>query len=151
MSTITEISTAIKTILDTLSDIDVSSLDSYLPPITTLKVALVMPPMGMSGTVEAAVGRKTRLEHRIPCELWIKMDKGNQADCMQRGREICLAAAAELQANLTLNDTVTFLGDDSGTPPFTWSVDNEILDLGKAAFVRATLTVTVTEWVTLQA
>lgn len=152
MSTITPIVTAIKTILDPLADIDESSINSYLPSIKTRKVALIIPPMGMAGTVGAPVGRRTRLVHQIPCEFWVRVTGGDQADMMQRGREICLTAAAELQASLTLNSTVEFLGDGAETPAFSWRVDDNIIELGeRAAFIRAILTVTVTEWVTLTA
>jgi hypothetical protein len=150
MATITQISNAIKTIISALPDVDEASIDGYLPGVTTQKVALVMPPLGLSGTVEAPVGRKTRLVHRIPCEFWVRVDGGNPAAAMQRGREICLNAAAELQASLTLNGTVTFLGDDN-SPPFAWAVDPEIFEIGKGRFIRGVLTVTVTVWVTLQA
>lgn len=150
-TTLTAICTAIKSILDGVPDIDESTINGYLPPIETRKVALVIPPMGMEGTVGAPVGRKTRLIHRIPCELWVKVDSGKVDDSMRRGREVCLAAAAELQANPTLNDTVSFLGDGTESPPFAWRVGNELIDLGKATFIPAVLTVTVTEWVTLTA
>jgi hypothetical protein len=151
MSTITQICTQIKTLLDTLPAIDQSSLDGFLPPVRTQKVALVIPPMGMRGNVGAPVGRKTRLVHRIPCEFWVKVDTGDLAACMQRGREICLDAAAELQASLTLGGAVTYLGEGEGSVPFDWAVEDQVLQVNNVAFIRATLFVTVTEWVVLQA
>lgn len=156
MSSITQIATQIVAILDTaLSDIDKASLDSYLPLITTRKVALAIPPLGMRGTVGAPVGLKTKLTHRIPCVMWVRLDNGDLGNCLQRARDICLEAAAELQATAlpgsALNNTVTYLGDGEGSDPFDWSVEESIFAVGNLDFIRATLFVTVTEWVVLQA
>ena len=153
MSTLTQITAAIKIRLEALPDVDHASIDGYLPPVNTQKVALVMPAMGMSGTVGAPVGLKTRLVHRIPCEFWVKVNNGDLVATMRRGREICLDAAAELQSSAVvgsaLDGTVTSFGDGAGSDPFVWSVDDNIIDTGKAAYIRATLFVTVTEWVVL--
>src|SRR5687768_730063 len=131
MSTITEISSAIRVLLATLSDIDQSSLDSYLPPVTTQKVALVMPPMGLRGSVNAPVGRKTKLVHRIPCEFWVKVFNNDLVSSMQRGREVCLNAAAEIQTTVTPNSAlgglVEYFGDGGGSPAFEWAVDDEMI------------------------
>lgn len=152
MSTVTEICTQIVVVLDALNDIDFSSTSQYLPVVTTQRVALLVPPLGLRGTVGAPVGRKTKLVHRIPCELWIRIDNGDLAAGMTRGRDICLEAAAELQATLTLNNTIDFFGDGEGAAPFEWAVDDEMIQIGNnSKFVRATLFVTVTKWVVLQA
>ena len=150
MTTLTAIANAIRDILIDLEDIDLATLDGYLPAVETQKVALLIPPMGLRGSVGAPVGHKTRLVHRIPLEFWVRVDNGDLAACLRRAREVCLNAAAELQANLTLSGTVTHLGDGD-TPPFEWSVDDEMINTGKATFVRANLAVTVTVWVVLTA
>lgn len=149
MSTLTQITDAMLTLVNSLSDVDQASRDGYLPPVTTQKVAAVMPPMGLSGEVGAPVGTKTRLVHRIPCEFWVRVHNGDLVASLRRGREICLDAAAELQASLTLGGTVTFLGD-GGETVFAWRVDDEMIEVGKGTYIRAILTTTVTEWVTLQ-
>lgn len=151
MSTITQISTALKTLIATLSDVDQAAIDSYLPPATTQKVALVVPPMGLRGTVDAPVGRKTKLVHRIPCEFWVKVHSGDLTNTMLRAREICLDAAAEVQASLTLGGLIEYLGDGGGTPAFEWAIDDNMINLGHGTYIRGTLFVTVTEWVVLQA
>ncbi len=151
MSTITQISTAIKALIATLTDVDQSSIDSYLPPAVTQKAALVMPPMGLRGTVDAPVGRKTKLVHRIPCELWVRVHNGDLPTTAARAREICLDAAAEIQASLTLGGLVEYLGDGGNAPAFEWAVDDEMINVGQGTYIRATLFVTVTKWVVLQA
>ena len=102
MTTLTAIANAIRDILIDLEDIDLATLDGYLPAVETQKVALLIPPMGLRGSVGAPVGHKTRLVHRIPLEFWVRVDNGDLAACLRRAREVCLNAAAELQANLTL-------------------------------------------------
>jgi hypothetical protein len=153
VSSISEIATQIGVILGALADIDEVSLDNYDPPVKTRSVALVLPPFGLRGRVGAIVGLKTRLVHRIPCELWVKMDTGDLDAVMQRGRDICLEAACELQATAeigsALNGTVTLLGDDTGAAPFEWQVDENPIRVGNVAYIRATLFVTVTEDVDL--
>ena len=150
MSTLTQITDAMLTIIGGLSDVDQVSRDGFLPPVTTQKVAAVMPPMGLSGEVGAPVGTRTRLVHRVPCEFWVRVNNGDLVATMRRGREVCLDAAADLQASLTLNGTVSFLGDEGGNA-FAWRVDDEMIEVGKSAFIRVVLITTVTEWVTLQA
>lgn len=151
MTTITQISTAIKVLIEALSDVDQASIDSYLPPVTTQKVALVMPPMGLRGSVDAPVGRKTKLVHRIPCEFWTKVHNGDLPSTVARAREICLNAAAEVQASLTLGGLIEYLGDGSGSPAFEWAIDDEMINVGHGTYIRGTLFVTVTQWVVLQA
>lgn len=151
MSTITQISTAIKALIATLTDVDQSSIDSYLPTATTQKVALVMPPMGLRGTVDAPVGRKTKLVHRIPCEFWVKVHNNDLPTTVARAREICLNAAAEVQASLTLGGLIDYLGDGGGSPAFEWAIDDNMINLGHGTYIRGTLFVTVTEWVVLEA
>ena len=154
MSTITQIVTQIQAILDPLPDIDYSSISEYLPAAKTRRVALIIPPLGMSGTVDAPVGIRTKLVHRIPCEFWVVVHNGDLAASMNRGREICLQSAAELQATervgSALNGTVTYLGEGEGSTSFEWAVEDNIINIGNASYIRALLRVTVTEWVTLQ-
>lgn len=155
MSTITQISTQIGVILGAMDEIDQVSLADYNPPLQTRSVALVIPPFGLSGQVAAPVGLKTRLTSRIPCEMWIKMRSGPEHldESMQLGRDICLAAAAELQATATqgsaLNGTVKHFGDEEGNNPFEWRVEDNPIQVGNATYIRGLLFVTVTDWVVL--
>lgn len=151
MSTIIQITTAIKAILDAIDDVDQSSFSDFLPSVKTRKIALIMPPMQLSGRVKAPVGQKAEIVDRIPCEFWVRIENGNLAACAERAREICLHAAADLQATATyadaLNGVVDYFGDDrNGNNAFAWSVDEQMVEIGKSTFLRATLFVTVTEW-----
>jgi hypothetical protein len=155
MSTITEIATQIAAILDAgVADIESTELDSYLPTVRTATVALVIPPLGLSGRVAAPVGLKTRLTSRIPCKLWVKLNNKDLPAIMTRARDICLTCAAELQATATqggvLNGINGYFGDDDeGNNAFEWTLDEAIMQLGNDDFLLGTLYVTVTEWVVL--
>lgn len=156
MSTITEIVTKIAAILGTIPDIQSVELGKYYPTNRTTKVTAVLPPFGLSGRVAAPVGLKTRLTHRIPCILWIAFHPKEQVlpDEMTRARDICLQAAAELQATASrdgvLNGINGYFGDDNeGNNAFEWTVDENPSQLTSEVFLVATLYVTVTEWAVL--
>jgi hypothetical protein len=158
MSTITEICTQIATVLLTVDGIDAAEMNSYYPTRRTTTVAAVLPPFGLSGRVAAPVGLKTRITNRIPCVLWIAFHPKDEVlpDEMTRARDICLQAAAALQATVTragiLSNINGYFGDDNeGNNAFEWTVDENPTQLANGIFLVATLYVTVTQWVVLTA
>lgn len=153
MSTVTQIITQIVAVLDDISDIDTTSISEFLPPVTTQKVALIVPPIGMRGHIGwATPDRDPRFQsHRIPCEFWIKVDTGNLSSCMERGREICLTAARKLIDSGNLNGTVMSVGymlinGESDGPDLEYRVDDELITVGKSPYIRATLFVPVVDY-----
>src|SRR5690242_2575575 len=113
MADITDVAGALKTILSTLTDVDQSSLADYAPAVATQKVALLIVPFQQSGTMQYAslVGGSSYVHaHDIPCEFWVKVNSGDVATAMQRGRDICLQAMRLVAANPTLNGSVQRVG-----------------------------------------
>lgn len=141
MSTVSEIATALAAAIATaVSDVDVSGLDGYEPPITTAKTALICPGFGLRGSVDyidlqGSVARQTT---RVPLELWTKIDTGNLESCFTRARNVCQAAAHAVMAGPTLGGIVRGLSD-----PIEYTVMDEPWAVGGAAYVRAILYVPV--------
>lgn len=112
MTDVTDVATEIKSILSVLADVDQSSLNDYTPNITTQKAALLIVPFEQSGQMQyAGMGKNSYIHaHRIVCEFWVKVDTGNAAAAIQRGRDICLQAMRLIAANPTLNGSVMQVG-----------------------------------------
>lgn len=111
-TSITDVATALESILSALSDVDKTSILDYVPPLTSAKVTLIVVPFGQSGAMDfAMLGRYSTVHaHRIPCQFWVKSDLGKVPTAMQRARDIPLQAMRLLAANPTLNGTVLQLG-----------------------------------------
>jgi len=112
MTSVTDVATQLKAILAVLADVDESSLSSYTPAIKTQKIALLIVPFEQSGMMSyAGTGKHSLVHaHRISCEFWVKVDTGNVAAAVERGRDICLQAMRLIAANPTLNGSVLQVG-----------------------------------------
>lgn len=112
MAEVTDVASALKTILDTLSDVDYSSLSEYTPAIKTQEVALLIVPFEQNGVMAYAGTGKYSLvhAHRLVCEFWVKVDTGSTATAITLARDICLKALRLIAANPTLDGTVTQVG-----------------------------------------
>lgn len=112
MSSLTDVANALVTILSVLPDVDVSSVTSYTPPITTKKAALLIVPFGQTGSMKfGMIGRYSLIHaHRIPCQFWVKSDLSQRDAGIQRARDIVLSALRLVAADPTLLGTVLQLG-----------------------------------------
>jgi hypothetical protein len=111
-TSLTDVANALATILGTIPDVDATSIDSYLPVPDSQKICLMVVPFSMTGVMEyGGMGRQSLVHsHQMVCEFWVKVNMGNQAAAMTRGRDICLQAMALLSQNHTLNGTVQTIG-----------------------------------------
>lgn len=141
MATVTSIATALKTtLLNGLSDVDYASIDEFLPPIKTRKVALIIVPNGQETSIrfESLAATTLHFTHRIPCEFWVKHTQGDAATTQQRARDIARLAAVELAQN----------DGSSYDLDFDLAVESQIADqyieVGGVPFLVVTLLVPVT-------
>lgn len=112
MSEIGVICEAIKLRLASLPDVDQAATDSYLPPVNTEKIALVIPPFeqaSITWRMTAKLGPVFR-SHRIRCEFWVKVDTGNLALTISRAREIGQRATTALLLDRTLEGAIQNIG-----------------------------------------
>jgi hypothetical protein len=115
MSTVTQIKLALKARLATLTDVDQAEIDSYLPPVLTKRIALVIPPFGQETRVDrlTSQGRFALADvpvmqsHRLRCEFWVKIDTGNLAQTLRRASDIPLEAIRLLMADQELGGAVS--------------------------------------------
>jgi hypothetical protein len=155
MSTVTEICLALKALLETIPDVDESSIDSFFPAATTRKVALIIPPFGHRTRVEAKTAQRAVLyqSHRIRCEFWVKVDNGNLQATSARAREIGLAACRLLMRedahSNPLRDTVSkvgFYGLDGPGPALEVEVTDRPVQIGQVPYIVATVLVGVIDY-----
>jgi hypothetical protein len=94
----------LRTLLAAIADVDQASVNEYLPPIQTAKIALIIPPFRQRTRVRLGSTNSTSGTgdtgfyyhlHRIPCEFWVK-HTGNNADTWTLAREIGVEACAVL-------------------------------------------------------
>ena len=139
MATVTSIVTGLQTALNTLSDVDQSSISDFLPPVKTQCVALCIVPLGQEteAEFEDLSGSTLVFSHRIPCEFWVKHDAGDVATTQQRAREIIHDAIKVLAQNDGTNYTLDF--------EFTFEsqVSDQFIDVGNSTYLLATLIVPV--------
>jgi hypothetical protein len=116
MTTLTQVALRLKSMLETLPGVDQADLDSYLPPIATASIALVIPPFRTQIRVEPWGAARGHLQqsYRVPCEFWVKLDTGNLDQCLQRARDIGLYAAQALMSDPDLNGKVRRTGNFGG-------------------------------------
>ena len=112
MAELTDAVRQLAIILSALPDVDVDSIDNYVPLRDTQKIALLIVPFEQSGVMEfGTTGATSRHHaHRIVCEFWIKVKPQSENVAMQRGRDICLQAMRLIALNPTLNGTVQNVG-----------------------------------------
>lgn len=118
MATVSTITGLLVTSLSALSAVDQWSDESYLPPIETRQVALVIPPHGQQTQIATPTPtRGTRIKyHRIRCEFWVKLDPGDATQGVTYAREIGLQAIEALLTDSTLNSSsyrIGFYGQDT--------------------------------------
>jgi hypothetical protein len=135
MSTVTQIKLALKARLATLTDVDQAEIDSYLPPVLTKRIALVIPPFGQETRVDrlTSQGRFALADvpvmqsHRLRCEFWVKVDTGNLAQTLRRASDIPLEAIRLLMADQELGGAVSRVGN-FGAGDNRWSITSETID-----------------------
>lgn len=118
MATVSTITGLLLATLSALAAVDQASDESYLPPIETQAVALVIPPHGQRTQVATMTpGRGTRIKyHRIRCEFWVKLNPGDPSVGVDYAREIGLQAIEALLVDDTLNNgsyRIGFYGTDT--------------------------------------
>lgn len=136
MTTVTQIKQALKTLLSTITDVDKATIDSYLPPVETKYIALVIPPFGQQTRTEVLTTggskfvpeQKTVMESlRIRCEFWVKLDTARLPHTLSRASDIPKEAIALLFAHPTLGGTVDRVGN-FGSGSDRQSIDAETID-----------------------
>ena len=135
MTTVTQIKMALKARLATLTDVGQAEIDSYLPPVLTKRIALVIPPFGQETRVDrlTSQGRFTLANapvmqsHRLRCEFWVKIDTGNLAQTLRRASDIPLEAIRLLMADQELGGAVSRVGN-FGQGDNRWSITSETID-----------------------
>jgi hypothetical protein len=136
MSTVTQIKLALKARLSQLTDVDQAEIDSYLPPVKTQRIALVIPPFEQQTRVDVVTSagsrftQGTRLEmcsHRLRCELWVKVDAANLAQTMRRASDIPLEAIRLLLSAQELGGSTSRVGN-FGQGDNRWSITSETID-----------------------
>jgi hypothetical protein len=149
MSSIATIVGALRTTL-TVSGVDQASTDEYLPPIQTANTALIIPAMGMRsqfGTYNFEDTSNYQV-HFIRCEYWVK-HTGNNASLTQRARAVLAAGVRALFDNTTLSGAVDTVGAWNGSGfdvSIEASISEQLIEVGGAAFLVATLIVPVTDF-----
>lgn len=126
MSTVTQIVNRLKERLASLPGVDKASADSYLPPVETRQIALIIPPFRQESRVDARTPTRAinMQSHRIPCEFWVKINTGNLAYSLQRAREIGMEAIQMLLQDQTLGGVVSHVGHfGRGSDQLTISAD----------------------------
>lgn len=100
MATVQSIAEAIQTQMATISGVDYTSVDDYLPSIKTQSIACLVLPFGQTDTVTLSdFGPNTAaFTHRIKVEFWVKHVQGKANNTMQRAREIFRLAVFALLA-----------------------------------------------------
>lgn len=120
MTTVTQIKQALKTLLSKITDVDKATIDSYLPPVETKHIALVIPPFGQQTRTDVltTAGSKFVPEQkqvmeslRVRCEFWVKLDTGRLPHTLARASDIPQEAIALLLAHPTLGGKVDRMGN----------------------------------------
>lgn len=151
MSTVSQICEALRVRLAALPGVDQSSIDSYLPPVETDGIALVIPTLGMETQVWSQTARRTPLfqSHRIRCEFWVKLNTGNLRLTLERAREISLMAIRDLLAEPTLNGVVQHVGHfgpGSNQLAISAEVTEVPVQIAGVPYLVATVIVPVTDY-----
>lgn len=136
MTTVTVLKKALKGLLSTITDVDVATVDSYLPPVETRSIALVIPPFGQQTRTDVLTtsGGKFVLEkkqvaesHRVRCEFWVKLDSGKLPLTLARASDIPQEAIRLLLATPTLGGLVDRIGN-YGTGSDRQTIEAETID-----------------------
>lgn len=136
MTTATQIKKALKSLLSTITDVDVATVDNYLPPVETRAIALVIPPFGQqhrfdvltTGGSRFVPEQKTVMEsHRIRCEFWVKLDSGKLALTLAKASDIAGEAIALLLAHQNLSGLIDRMGS-YGSGADRQTIDSEVID-----------------------
>lgn len=151
MSTVTQIANRLKERLSTLPDVDQASIDTYLPPVETERVALIIPPLGQETRVDARTPtRNINLQsHRIRCEFWVKVNTGKLALTLGRAREIGLEAIRLLLTDQTLGGVVSHVGhfgQGSNQLTMTAEVADIPIEIGGVPYLVVTVIVPVIDY-----
>lgn len=151
MSTITQIVSRLKERLSSLPGVDKASIDSYLPPVETQQIALIIPPFRQETRVD--VQTPTRAiniqSHRIPVEFWVKVNTGRLAYTLQRAREIGLEAIRLLMTDQTLGGVVSHIGNfgqGSNQKTLTADVADMPIEIAGVPYIVVTVMVPVIDY-----
>lgn len=100
MADVSDITSAMVTVLETLDWVDAASDTTFQPAVTVASCCALVVPFGMESTstpVDLA-GDYHRVVYRIPVEFWCKHTPGNQAAVMTTARDAGTLAMAALLA-----------------------------------------------------
>jgi hypothetical protein len=150
MATVTEIAGLIQTALLALDDVDQADINSYLPPIKTQSVALVIPPLDQkTRAYTPTAGRGTWIFwHQIRCEFWVKLNAGDISSAVQKAREIGLQAINVLLTDATLNNNslrIGWYGQSTGQV-IEADVTDRPIEVGGVPYFVATVYVSITDY-----
>ena len=144
------VAAALLNALNDVSTVDQSSAVNYLPAVQTENTCLLIPPMrqqSVYGWRTLGAGTTPQWEsHRYFCEFWVKY-RGNDSELVTRVRTVLDEVPARLMADQTLGGTVTTIGwTEDGElidVRVRMNVDNELLLVGDARYLRVTVEVPV--------
>jgi len=144
------VAAAIMDVLSGVSVVDQSSVVNYLPAVQTQNTCLIIPPMrhqAVYGWRTLGAGTAPQWEsHRYFCEFWVKY-RGNDSELVGRVRTVLDEVPARLMADQTLGGTVETIGwtedGDLIDVRVRTNVDNELLLVGDARYLRVTVEVPV--------
>jgi hypothetical protein len=140
MATVTSIAQAIiDRVKNNLTDVDQASIGTFLPPVSTVKTALVLTPLEQRDVINWQSFGNTMLEasQRLRLEFWVKRVNAADAATMTRAREIGIDAAK----TLAQGDGTGYELD--GDEPFVVDVEPALVEVGNAVYVVVRMYVTV--------
>lgn len=143
--TVATIVAALESVLDDVTGVDQTSIDTYTPATSTQGTALLITPFGQSAVVQFTdlAGDKARYIHRIPCEFWTKFSTGAQATTIAAARDIGRLAVIALMTNDSTGYEIWPEED------ITVSVTEVPVIIGDMAYIVTTVTVPVWEEVSV--
>lgn len=147
-----DIADAIEAVLTAaMPEIDASSANDFLPAVSTVDTALILPVFGQQsefGTYNLNAGSNYQ-SHRLRVELWIK-HQGDVSDTTERTRVRIAQAVRALRTtpDLDLGDSyeVSYFDGRNYDPTIEASVADEPIEVAGVPFILATLIVPVTKF-----
>jgi len=139
MADVSDITSAIVTVLDALSWVDEASDTTFQPAITVPSCCALVVPFGQEATSEAVdvAGTYHRVIYRLPVEFWIKHASGDQATTMQIARD---AGTLAMVALLDSDGTGYSLARDVG---FEERIEPAFVQHGNANWLIVTVIVPI--------
>ena len=139
MADISDIASAMATVLDTLAWVDTASSTTFQPALTVASCCALVVPFGQEATSEPVglTGATHRVIYRIPVEFWCKHTPGAQLTVMELARDAGTLAMVKL---LKSDGTGYSLARDVG---FEERISEGFVQHGNANWLIATLVVPI--------